>query len=142
MTVLIVSLYLQWPGFDKIVLILIIIHTILFALKWQGMSLGAEVTVQGSNIRSNSSSLLIRVTLCVCVHVCVCVCGGGGGGGTNAVISRSLRLIMRFIYQNIFLVHCSSENVHSHIICGKNSSPPQMHCIANYFWYNLHVYLQ
>ena len=58
MAVLIVSQYLQWPGFDKIVLVLIIIHTILFALKWQGMSLGAEVTVlvQGSNIRSNTCS--------------------------------------------------------------------------------------
>lgn len=38
----------QWAGFDKIVLFLIVFHTILFAVKWEGMSLATELVVQGT----------------------------------------------------------------------------------------------
>ena len=35
-------------GFDKIVLFLIVFHTVLFAVKWEGMSLATELVIQGT----------------------------------------------------------------------------------------------
>lgn len=37
--------FFQWIGFDKIILCLIILHTIFFALKWNGMSLTTELII-------------------------------------------------------------------------------------------------